>query len=145
VQPGDFFYIPAGTVHAIGAGITLVEVQQYADITYRLYDYGRPRELHLVDGVAVSKATPYADARSGRAEGNMRLLDGPFFELDHVNSTSALARINGDGPFWVIPIKGETQIGGVAAGPGECLLLESLAPVVPGPNATLLVARAADY
>ncbi|WP_397594331.1 class I mannose-6-phosphate isomerase [Sphingorhabdus sp.] len=145
VQPGDFFYIPAGTVHAIGAGITLVEVQQYADITYRLYDYGRPRELHLDDGVAVSKATSYADARSGRAEGNMRLVDGPFFELDHVNSTSALARINGDGPFWVIPIKGETQIGGVAAGPGECLLLESLAPVVPGPNATLLVARAADY
>jgi mannose-6-phosphate isomerase len=50
VKPGDYFYIPAGTVHAIGAGITLVEVQQYADITYRLYDYGRPRELHLEDG-----------------------------------------------------------------------------------------------
>ncbi len=40
VKAGDYFYIPAGTVHAIGAGITLVEVQQYADITYRLYDYG---------------------------------------------------------------------------------------------------------
>ena len=56
VTAGDYFYIPAGTVHAIGAGITLVEVQQYADVTYRLYDYGRPRELHLDDGVAVSDA-----------------------------------------------------------------------------------------
>ena len=59
VKAGDFFYIPAGTVHAIGAGIALVEVQQNVDVTYRLYDYGRPRELHLDDGVAVSVARPY--------------------------------------------------------------------------------------
>src|SRR3546814_13278228 len=47
VKAGDFFFIPAGTVHAIGAGLKLVEVQQNVDVTYRLYDYGRPRELHL--------------------------------------------------------------------------------------------------
>src|SRR5271165_3300984 len=46
-RPGDTFFIPAGTVHAIGAGLTLCEIQQFSDITYRLYDYGRPRELHL--------------------------------------------------------------------------------------------------
>ena len=74
VQAGDYFYIPAGTVHAIGAGITLVEVQQYADITYRLYDYGRDRELHLDDGVAVSSATPYTDTRSGNAPTGTQLL-----------------------------------------------------------------------
>jgi mannose-6-phosphate isomerase len=56
VAAGDFFYIPAGTVHAIGAGVSLIEVQQNADITYRLYDYGRPRELHLDAGVAVARA-----------------------------------------------------------------------------------------
>ena len=61
VSAGDY-YIPAGTVHAIDAGITLVEVQQFADITYRLFDYGRPRELHLDDGIVVSVATPYRDA-----------------------------------------------------------------------------------
>ena len=44
VVPGDFFYIPANTVHAIGAGCSLIEIQQNSDITYRLYDYGRPRE-----------------------------------------------------------------------------------------------------
>jgi mannose-6-phosphate isomerase len=59
VRAGDFFYIPAGTVHAIGAGISLIEVQQNSDITYRLYDYGRPRELHLDAGIAVAHGEPY--------------------------------------------------------------------------------------
>ena len=44
VKAGDFFYVPAGTIHAIGAGIGLLEFQQNADLTYRLFDYGRPRE-----------------------------------------------------------------------------------------------------
>ena len=47
VNTGETYFIPAGTVHAIGGGITLCEIQQNSDITYRLYDYGRPRELHL--------------------------------------------------------------------------------------------------
>ena len=45
VHPGSFYYIPAGTVHAIGGGVALVEIQQNNDVTYRLYDYGRPREF----------------------------------------------------------------------------------------------------
>jgi mannose-6-phosphate isomerase class I len=47
VSAGETYFIPAGTVHAIGGGIKLCEIQQNSDITYRLYDYGRPRELHL--------------------------------------------------------------------------------------------------
>ena len=58
-RPGDTFFIPAGTVHAIGAGITLAEIQQNADVTYRLYEYVRSRELHLDDGVAVSRLISY--------------------------------------------------------------------------------------
>jgi mannose-6-phosphate isomerase len=63
VKPGDAFFVPAGTVHAIGAGLALCEVQQHSDITYRLYDYGRPRELHLekamqVTALAASDAKP---------------------------------------------------------------------------------------
>jgi len=52
-RPGDTFFIPAGTVHAIGAGLALCEIQQHSDVTYRLYDYGRPRELHLDDALNV--------------------------------------------------------------------------------------------
>ena len=67
-KPGDTFFIPAGTVHAIGGGLTLCEIQQKSDITYRLYDYGRPRELHLDHAVRVSHLGPH-DARRTAREG----------------------------------------------------------------------------
>lgn len=55
VKTGDFIFIPAGTVHAIGGGLRLMEVQQSCDLTYRLYDWGRPRELHIEKGITVIK------------------------------------------------------------------------------------------
>ena len=54
-KPGDFVYIPAGTVHAIGGGLRLMETQQSCDLTYRLYDWGRGREVHIEKGLAVIK------------------------------------------------------------------------------------------
>lgn len=57
-REGDTFFLPAGTIHAVGGGLTLCEVQELSDVTYRLYDYGRPRELHLDRGIEVSKAGP---------------------------------------------------------------------------------------
>lgn len=110
VSAGDWFYIPAGTVHAIGAGVTLVEMQQNADITYRLYDYGRPRELHLDRGVAVSVAKPYAEPRSGslgEATGEAKLLvDGPHFRMWYGLGSSAKALAD-YGPLWVVPLEGD--------------------------------------
>ncbi len=64
VKAGDVFYIPAGTLHAIGAGIAVAEVQQNSNVTYRVYDYGRlgpdgkPRALHIQQGVAVADLNP---------------------------------------------------------------------------------------
>src|SRR6201999_4319940 len=58
VRPGDVIFIPAGTIHAIGAGIVLAEIQQHSDATFRLFDYGRQRELHEDNGVAVAHPWP---------------------------------------------------------------------------------------
>jgi mannose-6-phosphate isomerase len=55
VKPGETYFTPSHTVHAIGAGIVLCEIQQNSDVTYRLWDYGRPRPIH------VDKAVPIAD------------------------------------------------------------------------------------
>ena len=55
VKKGDFVFIPAGTVHAIEGGLRLLEVQQSSDITYRLYDWGRPREIHIEKSLDVIK------------------------------------------------------------------------------------------
>lgn len=66
VQKGDFVYVPSGTIHAIGRGITILEVQQSSDITYRVYDYdrkdkaGNTRELHLDKAKAVTQI-PHED------------------------------------------------------------------------------------
>lgn len=60
VQKGDFFYVPSGTIHAIGKGIVILETQQSSDITYRVYDYdrmgddGQPRDLHIKQAIDVT-------------------------------------------------------------------------------------------
>lgn len=124
VAPGDFFYIPAGTVHAIGAGISLIEVQQTSDITYRLYDYGRPRELHLDQGLAVARGEPYPPSlhyRLGEG-GNARLVEGPHFRLDRVAGAPdvAVRAHYALGPLLVIPLAGAVRIAGEAIAPGQC-------------------------
>jgi len=62
VYAGDMIYVAGGTVHTLGPGSVIVETQQQSDTTYRLYDYGRPRELHLKDGIAAVRE----NARSGK-------------------------------------------------------------------------------
>lgn len=67
VKKGDFFFVPSGTIHAIGAGIMILETQQSSDTTYRVYDYdrkgddGKPRELHIQQSVDVT-TVPHKDA-----------------------------------------------------------------------------------
>jgi mannose-6-phosphate isomerase len=61
-RPGDAFFTPAGTVHAIGAGIELWEIQENSDVTYRLFDYGRGRELHLEHALEVTNTGPFLGA-----------------------------------------------------------------------------------
>ncbi|MDP3906203.1 class I mannose-6-phosphate isomerase [Novosphingobium sp.] len=130
VVPGDFFYIPANTVHAIGGGISLVEVQQNSDITYRLYDYGRPRELHLDDGIAVASGTPHDPQLRRRVpvHGAETLVDGPLFRLDRLDGPPAAAvAARYPGAVLVIPLDCAVVVAGEAVAAGECALAPSLA------------------
>lgn len=131
VQPGSFYYIPAGTVHAIGAGVTLVEVQQNNDVTYRLYDYGRPRELHLNQGVAVSVAEPYGlPDRVVAVTAEERLIgsDAPF-TIDIVQGQAQTCRKVKGEISWFIPLAGAGTLNGESWRPGECWLIEGDATV----------------
>lgn len=134
VSAGDFFYIPANTVHAIGAGISLLEVQQNSDITYRLYDYGRPRELHVEHAVAVALGAPYDRASWHRRIGSSEtatLVDGPLFRLDQVEGAppEALRARYAAGPLLVIPREGPVHVGGREVTAGGCALADCLAEV----------------
>ena len=121
VGGGDFLYIPAGTIHAIGAGISLIEFQQSADVTYRLYDYARPRELHLDDAVDVALRGPYPDGLAKLVDPakDITLVDGPQFVLIHSHADRLQDRRR-----WILPLSGTVRCEDETAGPGECLLLE---------------------
>ncbi len=84
VQAGEASFVPAGEVHAIGAGVAICEIQQNSDVTYRLYDYGRPRELHLDRGMEVSHTGPYDGATTGPVE-------CAYFRTERLRVDSALA------------------------------------------------------
>ena len=101
IAAGDFVYVPAGTIHAIGAGISLLEFQQNSDVTYRLYDYGRPRELHLDDGLEVSVAGPFAGNIQHLSDEDRMLVAGPHFNLKLASQDSLQDRQR-----WVMPLDG---------------------------------------
>jgi mannose-6-phosphate isomerase len=121
VEAGDFFLVPPGTIHAVGGGISLLEFQQNSDVTYRLYDYGRPRELHLDDGIAVARGEPFPNSLAQRVIENRlsTLVDGPQFVLAHSDRD-----IFEDRKRWVLPLHGEVWCNGERAGAGDCLLLQ---------------------
>ena len=93
VKPGDTFFIEAGTIHAIGAGITICEIQQTSDTTYRLYDYkrkdknGNERELHIEKGMIASNLAPISDFyEQGEMIGNeLLLVSCPFFNVSRID------------------------------------------------------------
>ena len=123
-KPDDFVYNRAGTIHAIGGGLTVVEVQQNVDCTYRLYDYGRPRELHLDAGLAVAEIAPCPDPRDGRIDGrqNRLLVDGPHFRLLHLaGADAATALPQGRADFTFTPLSDGCCVGDETVKLGECV------------------------
>ncbi|HEX8668373.1 MAG TPA: class I mannose-6-phosphate isomerase [Allosphingosinicella sp.] len=144
VRAGDFFYVPAGTVHAIGGGISLIEVQQISDVTYRLYDYGRPRELHLDDGIEVSEPRPYPADLGTHIEGGSRVLvAGPHFTLVRVEGAAPEAERLTDRDRMVIPLRGRVSGGGDEAGPGECVFVTAGNAIQSADGAYLVAANGA--
>ncbi|MGH4050896.1 MAG: type I phosphomannose isomerase catalytic subunit [Clostridium sp.] len=81
IKSGDFIYIPAGTVHAIEAGVKLIEVQQNSNITYRLHDWGRGREVHIEKSLDV---IDYEGENKGGKIENFTKLETPYFNVEKI-------------------------------------------------------------
>ncbi len=121
VRAGDVVFTPAGTVHAVGAGVTICEIQENSDITYRLYDYGRPRELHLEHGLKVSHLGPHEHQPSPvhLDETRTSLLQCDYFNIERLEpkrSTTLASQ-----PFYMLLIclRGEGSLNGDSFGPGR--------------------------
>lgn len=136
VKAGDMVYLEAGTIHAMGPGVVVLETQQYSDTTYRLYDYGRPRELHLERGLAVTKQrTGSGLIKPVQHEGFVRLMESPYFAVDRFGVA--------EGESSPLGVTGKMQIL-VALEPGSSVRLRSGAVrELPAGHAVVLPASSA--
>jgi mannose-6-phosphate isomerase len=137
VRTGEMIYVDAGTVHAVGPNCIIIETQQNCDITYRLYDYGRPRELHLDCGMAAVREKTHA----GRIEpevvdGHEILVSSPCFVVEKykVESPVMLTREDGQSSVQVLlAVDGGAVVEGVGFQPltftrGEAVVIPASLP-----------------
>ena len=132
VRAGDTFFVNAGTVHAIGSGIALCEIQQNSDTTYRLYDYGRERQLHLADGFAVSHLYPWQPQPAPQAIDAVwrRLVTADYFATD-LGLLDAPCQLQPAGAYrLLVVLEGAGLIAGQPYTAGECWLIDAAESVV---------------
>ena len=142
VKPGDFLYCASDTIHAIGGGLTVIEIQQNSETTYRLYDYGSDRELHLDDGMAVADPVPYRPIVSPGDAGDGRFVqvEGPKFVLERWRGGEHPVKLPAGTTGWLVPITGSGEVGGVAWQAGQCVTITGDETVTAGDDADLLFA-----
>jgi mannose-6-phosphate isomerase len=117
VAAGESYFVPAGTVHAIGAGLVLCEIQQNTDVTYRLYDYGRPRELHLEQALPLCDLGPHP----GPAPAGVSC---EYFAVETVTLAAGAETMAqpAECHLWVV-LEGDGTVGGAEFQAGEVWLL----------------------
>lgn len=131
---GDTFFVPAGAVHAIGGGLVVCEIQQHSDVTYRLYDYGRPRELHLEHALEVSIPEPF-EARTSLP------FECPYFRAEPLAIRGSAAMPAAPRNAIYVAIEGEGSIAGEHFTAGEAWEIPEGAPPfeIVSPNARFLI------
>jgi len=137
VSMGDMLFVDAGTVHAIGPGVVLLETQQTSDVTYRLYDYGRPRELHLEKGLQVIKTKTAAGKVVPRVmDGFTRLIEQKYFVVDRFDVASGEVRVPMEGMGCLVGLSGS---GVVRCGEDVVELKVAQAVAVPVGDSSVIV------
>ena len=146
VRKGDVIYAPAGTIHAIGEGISLIEVQQNLDLTYRLFDYGRNRPLQLEDALDVAIAAPFVAGAGPQSidEHRTLLCSGAAFAVERWTGVSTRSLDLAPGKAaWIIPLTPGITVDGEAIAPGSVAILSGTATVDLAEGATTLIAKPA--
>jgi mannose-6-phosphate isomerase len=126
VAKGDVIFIPAGTIHAIGAGIVLAEIQQRSDTTFRLFDYGSARELHEDNGVAVAHAWPLrSPCHSTRLTAERTILVASrYFVLERLELAEGSSwALLAEAETWILVLDGHAAIGLAAASMGQAIFI----------------------
>jgi mannose-6-phosphate isomerase len=141
VTDGDMVFVDAGTVHAIGPGVVLLEVQQTCDCTYRLFDYGRPRELHLDDGLSVMKLkTKAGKVKPESWDDFKRLIESEYFVVDRFELRAGQTlEMPMDGIGCVVGLKGKAAVNEVEFGPGYAVVVPEGSVTVSSKDGAVMV------
>jgi mannose-6-phosphate isomerase len=145
VESGDSFYSPAGTVHSIGAGLSLIEVQQNVDVTFRLFDFGRQRQLQVEAALATAHPAPYRKPLQPYMlnAGREILANGPAFVMERWRGAGAgKLEVGPDKPLWLVGIGGGGSIDGKPIEAGSVWLVEGDVDLVTETASDILVAYA---
>ena len=128
VVAGDVVSVPAGTIHAIGAGLVIAEIQQRSDATFRMFDFGRKRELHVANAVAVADAGP-ADAgvKPKRLTDERTLLvSNPHFAFERIELTPGSAcHLEAEHETWLLVVSGSARVGKFDVVAGDAVFAQS--------------------
>jgi mannose-6-phosphate isomerase len=124
-RAGDVIYSPAGTIHALGPGLTLVEIQQNVDVTYRLYDYGRGRELHLDAAIAAADLQPFAHHRRPITISAHRkvLAQGAKFVVERWTGGDQVLDASPTAPVWLVPLTAGGRVDEERLEPGQAYVM----------------------
>jgi len=143
---GDTFFVPAGTIHAIGGGLAICEVQQYSDATYRLFDHQRkpPRELHLEDSLAVARLEPTGDCGHATLleDGRELLAECPYFRAERLALRGSWECPTSPRPAIYVATSGEGEIAAQPFRAGDTWLVPAGTPpfVIDGASVTFIIA-----
>jgi mannose-6-phosphate isomerase len=128
VRAGDCTFVPPGTIHAIGAGLVIVEIQQRTDATFRLFDYGRRRELHIDMAVAAASARQCERHTCPRKLTASRtlLVASPHFVLERMTLAPGVVReLSAAAETWLFILAGAARVDSIEAEAGNAVFLES--------------------
>ncbi len=130
IRPGDVFVIYPGTVHALGPGVVLAEIQQNSDLTYRIYDYGRPRPLHLEQAADVACLGPYPGCPPPRdlGDGRRLLAETDYFVTELIERSTPLEYRPQKERFHILLfLSGAGELAGEPFQAGECWIVPAAA------------------
>ncbi|SHG99418.1 mannose-6-phosphate isomerase [Kaistia soli DSM 19436] len=127
VHSGDAISVPAGTIHAIGAGLVVAEIQQRSDATFRMFDYGRGRTLQIDDALAVADGGPAAEAPAAYPLDEIRtvLVVSPYFVFELIQlPPETYWNIEAGLETWILVLDGHGRVGSLHAFAGRAFFLE---------------------
>jgi mannose-6-phosphate isomerase len=128
VRAGDTIFVPAGTIHAIGAGLVIAEIQQRSDATFRLFDHGRGRELHIDSALAVADAGPaeIQIAPSRLTDNRTLLASNALFTFEKIDlAPNSVWCLEAKRETWLLVVRGGARTESFDVAMGDAVFAQS--------------------